>query len=251
MMQRIVSATVMVAFLGIAAVPARAEDPPPPWKAGLELSYLETSGNTESQTLSAGLNVERNFSSSKLTLVGAAIYGRKGGADEPASDKNWFASLKYDKAITERFYLYLLEKTERNTLKGFEFRYIHQGGLGYYLVNSADDILKFEAGGGYIHEDQIKPFKDTGNPSARAFAGYTHNFSKTSRFDEWVEYLPNLKKDSNDKMDYLIVEETALITNLSGNLALKVSLNVTYDHIPLPGFEKSDRVFKTALLYTF
>jgi putative salt-induced outer membrane protein YdiY len=62
-----------------------------------------------------------------------------------------------------------------------------------------------------------------------------------------VEYLPSL----SDGQDYLINEETAVIANLVGNLALKVSFNVAYDNLPPPDFQKSDRIFKTALLYTF
>jgi len=243
-MKRIFFFGLTVLLLGIIAPPAGAEEAPPPWKSSLEFSYLQTSGNTSSQTLSAGLKVERTFDFAKLTLQGGALYGRNG---DVTSDQSWFGSLKYDQNITERFYLFLLEMTERNTLKGIEFRYSHQGGLGYYLIKTPDDLFKLEAGAGYIHEDQIDPFRDRGYPSARAFAGYTHNFSKTSRFDEWVEYLPNL----NDSKDYVINEETALITNISGNLALKTSFDVTYDNLPPPDFQKSDRTFKTALLYTF
>lgn len=244
-MQRIIfSVFLMLGLLRIFPSPAWCQEPPPPWKSSLELSYLQTSGNSSSQTLSTGLKVERTFSFSKLTLEGGALYGKKG---DVTSDQSWFGSLKYDRNITDRFYLFILEMTERNTLKGMEFRYTHQGGLGYYLLKSNDNILKAEAGAGYVHEDQIDPFPDRGFPSARAFAGYTHNFSKTSRFDEWAEYLPNL----NDSKDYVINEETALITNLAGNLALKVSFAVAFDNLPPPGFQKSDRVVKTAFLYTF
>jgi len=243
-MKRIVSSILMLHLVAVFAAQARADEPPPPWKGSMELSYLQTSGNTSSQTFSGGLKIERNLSFAKLTLEGGALYGKK---EDVTSDESWFGSLKYDQNLTDRFYLFLLDKTERDTLKGIEFRYTHQGGLGYYLIKTEGDSLKLEAGGGYIHEDQVDPFPDRGFPNARAFAGYTHNFSKTSRFDEWVEYLPDLNKTK----DYVINEETALITNLKGNLALKVSFDVAFDNLPPPGFQKSDRVFKTALLYTF
>lgn len=237
-------ALMMIPLLGMFAVPARADEPPPPWKGSVGLAYVETSGNSSSKTFSGELKIERNFSPSKLTLQGSALYSE---SNDVTSDENWYGSLKYDRHLTERSYLYLLQKTERNTFQGIEFRYTYQGGFGYYLLNSPKDVLKAELGAGYIHEDQINPFPDRGFPSARVFGGYTHNFTEKSRFDEWVEYLPSLKK----KKDYLINEETALITNLVGSLALKVSFTVAYDNLPPPGHEKSDRTFKTALLYTF
>ena len=243
-MKRIIGFVLITGFTGIVTASAWADEPPPPWKGSVGLAYLETSGNTSSRTFSGELKVERNFSFSKLTLQGSAMYAE---SNDVTSDENWYGSLKYDQNLTERSYLYLLQKTERNTFQGIEFRYTYQGGLGYYLLNSSADVLKAELGAGYIHEDQVNPFPDRGFPSARVFAGYTHNFTEKNRFDEWVEYLPNLKNGQ----DYLINEETAVITNLVGSLALKVSFTVAYDNEPPPDHEKSDRTFKTALLYTF
>jgi hypothetical protein len=42
-----------------------------------------------------------------------------------------------------------------------------------------------------------------------------------------------------------------LVSNLAGGLALKMSYAVAYDNLPPPGFFKTDRLFKTTLLYTF
>ena len=243
-MKRIISLVLVLGFMGIVTGPTWADEPPPPWKGSVGLAYLETSGNTSSRTFSGELKVERNFSFSKLTLQGSAMYAEN---NDVTSDENWYGSLKYDQNLTDRSYLYLLQKTERNTFQGIEFRYTYQGGLGYYLLNSSADVLKTELGAGYIHEDQVNPFPDRGFPSARVFAGYTHNFTEKNRFDEWVEYLPSLENGQ----DYLINEETAVITNLVGSLALKVSFTVAYDNLPPPDHEKSDRTFKTALLYTF
>ena len=243
-MKRIISLVLISGVMGIVTGPACADEPPPPWKGSVGLAYLETSGNSSSKTFSSELKIERNFSSSKLTLQGSAMYAE---SNDVTSDENWFGSLKYDWNLTQRSYLYLGQRTERNTFQGIEFRYTYQAGLGYYLLNSPENVLKAELGAGYTHEDQVNPFPDRGFPSARVFGGYTYNFTDKNRFDEWVEYLPSLK----EKKDYLINEETAVITNLVGSFALKVSFTVQYDNLPPPDHEKSDRTFKTALLYTF
>jgi len=243
-MKRIVFMVLILGFTGTVAVPARADEPPPPWKGNVGLAYLETSGNSSSKTFSGELKIERNFLPNKLTLQGSGVYAE---SNDTTSAENWYGSLKYDRNFTDRTYAYLLQKTERNTFQGIEFRYTYQGGLGYLLLNSASDVLKAELGGGYIHEDQVNPFPDRGFPSARAFAGFTHNFTEKNRFDQWVEYLPSLTHGQ----DYLINEETAVITNVVGSWAMKVSFTVNYDNEPPPDHEKSDRTFKAALLYTF
>ncbi|MBI3805278.1 MAG: DUF481 domain-containing protein [Nitrospirae bacterium] len=235
----------LIVFCLLIAVvaPSHAEEPPP-WKGNLEFSYVETSGNTSSQTLVAAGKAERAFVDSKLSGEVKALYGESHGV---ASDKSWFATLKYDKNITELTYAFLSETVERNTLKGIEIRYISMLGLGHYFVKTTTDTLKGEAGAGYTRENPIAPLDDRGFPSARLFGGYTHAFTEKTRFEQTVEYLPNLK----EARDYLMNEETAFITNLMGNLAFKISYAVYYDHLPPPGFKKTDSLFKTALLYTF
>ena len=230
-------------LLFAAAAPLRAEEPPP-WKGNLELSYLQTSGNSNSQTLSTAGKLERSFTRSKLTAEAKALYGKQ---EDITSARNWFGSLKYDYLVSDRLSVYVLEIVERNVIKGIEFRYTHQGGLGYLLIKTVKDTLRVEAGAGYVREDRVDPFNDYGFPTARLFGGYLHAFDEKNRFEQTVEYLPNLRESE----DYLINEESSLISNLMGNLALKVSFAVAYDHLPPPDFQKSDRVFKTAFLYTF
>jgi putative salt-induced outer membrane protein YdiY len=227
----------------VIAAPLYAQEEPP-WKGNLEFSYVETSGNTSSETFVVAGKAERTFSASKWSAEVKALYGKK---EEITSDKSWMGTLKYDRNITERMYGFLSETVERNTLKGIEVRYTTLAGLGHYLVKTPTDVLKGEAGLGYTRENPIAPLNDRGYPTARLFGGYSHSFTEKTRFEQTVEYLPNLKEGD----DYLINEESAFITNLMGNLAFKVSYAVFYDSQPPAGFGKYDRLFKTALLYTF
>ncbi|MFY9271121.1 MAG: DUF481 domain-containing protein [Candidatus Manganitrophaceae bacterium] len=236
-----ISLTLVIAFPSFAQDTAQEA---PPWKGTVELSYIETSGNTDSQTFLGASKVERTFESSKLTGEIRGIYGER---KDLTSDKSWFGTLKYDKNITERTYGYLSETIERNTLKGIEARYITMAGLGYYFIKTATDTLKGEVGLGYTRENQVSPFADRGFPVARAFAGYSHSFDEKTRFDQTVEYIPNLKESKS----YLINEESAFVTNLMGNLAFKVSYAIFYNNLPPDELKKYDRLFRSALLYTF
>ncbi|TAJ98409.1 MAG: DUF481 domain-containing protein [Candidatus Manganitrophaceae bacterium] len=242
-MRHLIRNMVLFCLLVGVAKPLAAQETPP-WKGNLELSYLNTSGNTHSETFVAAGKAERTFAVSKLSGEIKAIYGEK---DNVASDKSWMGILKYDRNITEYTYGFLSESVERNTLKGIEIRSITLAGLGHYFIKTPSDTLKGEVGLGYTRENPISPFDDRGFPTARLFGGYVHSFTDKTRFEQTVEYTPNLK----EAKDYLINEESAFITNLMGNLAFKVSYAVLYDNLPPPGFGKYDRLFKTALLYTF
>jgi putative salt-induced outer membrane protein len=233
-----------------------AEEPQKGWKGNVEGGYIQTDGNNDSKTFSVAGKAEGDFGFGKLTASGNGLYGKskdqKTGVTT-TSNKNWLGNLKYDQNLTERSYLFASETVERDTLKGIEIRYSHQGGLGYYLMKSDHDTLKVEAGAGYVNEHPVKPNRNKGYPAARGYGEFVHNFTEKTRFEQWVEYLPNLKEGK----DYVIREESALITNLMGQFALKASFLVVYDNLPpvtpagTPGYQKSDRTFKTALIYTF
>lgn len=215
-----------------------------PFKGNLEFSYLDTSGNTDSTTFATSGKWERTFPDSKWTGEAAALYGKREGL---TSDKNWLLRLKYDRNISDLTYGFLMGSAERNVLKGIEIRYTLQTGLGHYFIKTERDLLKGEVGLGYLRENQVSPFPDNGYPTARLFGEYNHSFSQVTRFTQTAEFLFNLERGS----DYLFNEESAFITNLMNRLALKVSYAIAFDHLPPPGFTKTDRLFKTALLLTF
>ncbi len=155
--------------------------------------------------------------------------------------------LKYNENITEKTYSFLSQTVERDTLKGIEIRYVSMLGLGHYFIKTTTDSLKAEAGAGYTRENPVAPFPDRGYPTARFFSEYAHFFAEKTRFEQTVEYLPNLKTSR----DFIINEESAFITSLMGDLAFKISYAIAFDNLPPPTFHKTDRLFKSSLLLTF
>ena len=245
----------LIGVLGIVLVPvsfaSAQEPPPPPWKGNLELSYVDAGGNSNSQTFLAAGKVEHLMEHAKLSGEFSALYGETGGV---ASGKNWAGRLKYDRYLTDRFYAYGSEAVERDVLKGIEIRYFTQVGVGYEVIKTSTDLLKGEVGGGYVRENPIaldpvsgQPLNDRGFPTARVAGEYDHTFNDKTSFVQTATFLQSLKESN----DYLFNEETAFITNLMASLAFKVSYAIKYDNDPPPTFFKTDRLFKTSLLYTF
>jgi putative salt-induced outer membrane protein len=242
-MRRFLRLAVSLALLLFVPLPLFAQGVPPS-KGSLEFSYLDTSGNTDSQSLLLAGKGEQEWENSKLEGEVKALYGKKNGV---ASDKSWMFRLKYDENITELTYSFISQVVERDVLKGIEIRYISMLGLGHYFLKNTTDTFKGEVSAGYTRENPVAPFPDRGFPVARLFGGYVHTFAEKTRFEQTVEYLPSLKEVE----DYLLNEESAFITSLVGNLAFKISYAIFYDNLPPPTFHKTDRLFKTSLLMTF
>ncbi|MFZ5876534.1 MAG: DUF481 domain-containing protein [Nitrospirota bacterium] len=248
-MSRMVRVRMVVGLVGLVALwasPSFGQEAPVTdlWKGNLELSYIQTGGNTESKTLAAAGKAERMFERGKVTGEFNAIYGEKEGV---TSDKAWMARGKYDHFISPRAFGYLSETFERNVFKGVEIRYTTQAGLGYEFIKTPSDLLKGEAGIGYIRENPISPFDDLGYMTGRVYGEYEHAFEDKTRFLQTAEYLPAIEGGEG----FLFREESSIVANLMGNFALKVSYAVYYDSEPQPGFFKTDQLFKTSVLYTF
>jgi putative salt-induced outer membrane protein YdiY len=187
----------VMVLAGFPAVTVFAEEPQKGWKGNAELSFIQTDGNTDSKTFSAAGKAEGEFGFGKLTAAASGLYGKSKDQRTgvtTTSNKNWMGSLKYDQKLTARSYVFASETVERDTLKGIEVRYTHQGGVGYYLIKNEKDTLRVEAGAGYVNEHPVDPFRNKGYPAARGFGEFIHAFNGKTRFEQWVEYLPNLKE---------------------------------------------------------
>lgn len=165
-MKLLIAALYTLVLLAVSASSSLADEPPPLWKGDVELSYLDTGGNTNSQTFLIAGKVEHLLAHAKVSGEFAALYGEKSGV---ASDKNWMGKLTYDRYVTDRLFAYASEAVDRDVLKGIEIRYSSQGGLGYEFFKTSKDLLKGDVGAGYVHENPIALFPDRGFPVVRVF----------------------------------------------------------------------------------
>ena len=221
----------------------------PPWKGNLEISYIQTSGNTNNLNLSGAIKIERLFLGSKLLVPHRLLMEYKmlyGEQNDAVSDRSWFGQLKYDYNLSDRSFLYGLGTVEQNKLKGIQSRFLYQGGMGYYFIRNKRNTFKGELGGGYLNENRTLN-NDKSFPSGRTFFEFTHAFHENTRFEQKAELIANLDQGK----DYIIMAETAIITNLVGNLALKASFVIAYDNLPPTGFKTTDRIYKTSVLLKF
>ena len=221
------------------------------WNGDVEISYLQTSGNTENMSLSGTVKAHREFSNSKVFMEFRTLYSEQNSL---VSSKRWMSKLKVDRNIPFRrlfvlvpaFWVYGIGMIEQDELKGIERRVSLQTGVGRYLVQTEQNNLKVEIGAGYIIENRVSG-QTSRSPSGVGFLGFVHTFSEKTRFEQKMELILNLSEGEA----YLFNAEAAFITGLIGSLALKVSLGINYDNLPPIGFKSTDRLYKTSLLMTF
>ncbi len=231
-----------VAFVALAA-PLAADEPPPVWSGSGELSYVSTSGNTDTQTLGLGFNVEYKpgvwTSNLKLGYIRAETDG-----DLTAEKITGLLGTK--RSVSERFDVYGRTTFLRNKFAGIDSSWGLEAGGSYKALTGDRHFLDLSLGLGYTAEDRLtEPNRDFAMSTVGA--DYKWKISESTDFTNEFRYF----YDFDDSDDWRISNTTALSTAINSIFSLKASYALVYLNQPAVGFEKRDSVTSIALVAKF
>jgi putative salt-induced outer membrane protein len=236
-------------FIG-AALPLSAQEPPAPpptppplWSGQGELSFVATSGNSDTQTL--GVGAEVLYQPLPWTVAFKSAFVRN-EADGEEKANSLAAMVRGARAFSPRFEAFARADYLRNRFSGIESRWSGEGGVAYAVFPSPPNKLKVEAALGYATEKRVEG-PDPSYPSARLGLFYEWQISKTAVYSEELSFVEDLEETSN----WRIVNAGALTADVSTVLALKLSFAILYANEPVPGFGKRDTTFSAAVVAKF
>jgi putative salt-induced outer membrane protein len=199
-----------------------------------DLGYVNTSGNTEVQTLNFTDQVVMNTSPvNKITQQFSVVYGTN---QNKVQTSLWGAGVKDEYSFTKNIGLYGLFNWDRNTFAGIDYRYEEGAGVAFIPINSPRNRLEFDLGFSYfeVHStfpDSLGMPRDSSDNYAaiRTAVVYRHTFIK----------------------DYRVNSQTDVVAPLSKHIAVKLGYTIRYANLPPPGFKTTDRLFTSDLQFTF
>lgn len=241
---------VSAGLLLAAALPLSAQEPPAPpppppplWSGQGELSFVATSGNSDTQTLGVGAEVAWQPRPWSLAFKGAFVRNEADGEEKANS---LAAMIRGARTFTPRFEAFARGDYLKNRFAGIGSRWSGEGGVAYAIFPAPPNKVKAEVALGYTAEDRLAA-PDKSYPSARAGLFYEWQISKTAVYTEELSFIENLE----DTSDWRIVNAGALTADVSTFLALKLSFAILYSNEPVPGFEKRDTTFSAAVVAKF
>jgi putative salt-induced outer membrane protein len=194
-------------------------------KDEFEFSLVHTTGNTEVTTLAAQNTLTYQFTEKWLGewKIGT-LYNE---SDNDVNAEKYYTDLRLQYDVTERFYSYGIGGWLKDRFSGYDARYYVGPGVGYKFFDGPKHFLAGETGANYVHEELTD---DSTNDfvEGRLFGKYEYAFTEKNKFSQSLEYLQGF----DDKDNYLINSETALIAALNSYLALKLSYIVNYNNQP-------------------
>lgn len=208
-----------------------------------DVGLVNAAGNSDVTTLNVGDEVDYASGPWKAAQTFSVVYGKNEGV---VNASLWRATLRGDRALSDRWSIYALTAFDRNTFAGFDRRFEEGAGAAVQLVRQPRDQLSAEAGISIVQQHSITGLNDN-FPSARIAALYQHNFTKLAFFKQAAELLPDLKTSENLRVN----TESDVVAPLSQHISLKLSYVIRFDNLPEPGFKKTDRLLTSGIQITY
>lgn len=227
---------------GSLLAPKPAPAPPPPlWSGEGSLSYVQTTGNSENQTLGAGFKLLYQPSLWKAEFRSAFVRTQ---ADSVKSAERFNALLRGERSLGPRFAAFGRATVLRDVFSGIEAQESLEGGILYKLLESERQLFSVSAALGYTNENRVDPAPDRDFLAGRAAVAYRLKLGEASELTEDLDYLANFMRSD----DWRVTHAAALSASVSKAFAVKLSHQLYYFHDPVPGKKSTDTTFLASLV---
>ncbi len=220
------------------------------WSGEGELGGFQSSGNSDTVGLSAGLKLKREGIDWSHRLRARFDYQRQNGV---TSREQLLAAYEPRWQFGENVFAYGLAQYERDQIQGVDARYALSGGLGYKVVDREGLSLAIKAGPAY----RVTEYTDGRSESRVAgLAGFD--------FDWQIFERLTLTQDANAVAEtggeaLVIVDGsnttlnllTGLDVKVSDSLRARMSYQLDYDSNPPVGKVSTDTLTRATLIYGF
>jgi hypothetical protein len=226
------------------------------WDATAEAGVVQTTGNSQSTTISAGAKATRKEKQNKFSGEASATFARSSNlvidaaADgDPTvlsasevhrrtvtSAEAFNLKLRYDRFLSEADSLYIAALAGADVIAGKDL--VGGGQVGYARRLFKDDKHEVSAELGYDFSYESLSNGDANSiHSARGFVGYKGKLRTETSLDSSLEVLVNGNRQSDDVgpgEDTRATGIVSLSTKLSEGIALSLTFTAKYDHAPAP-----------------
>ena len=211
-----------------------------PWHTHTELSYIQTSGNTDTSSFGLDFHAQKSWLPHEIAFDFDSHYATSNGKET----KNvWFLETHYYYHFSKILELEYLVGYKRDKFSGFEYQFYTGPGLGWQAIQTPDQSLSLNLLILYSIDSYTTGQKDI-YPSGRAGLEYTYRITPTLTFFEEANWRSDLSHPSN----WFLYSKSSFYSTIDGKLKLGVSYKIDYKNRPPEDKKKMDRTFMVSLV---
>lgn len=217
------------------------------WKAGLNVGFALTGGNSQTETLSTGFTGIRQTTNDKLGLYANTVYATNNapGASPSTTANTAAGGARYDHDLDPKVFAFVAADFFADALQDLNLRSVFGGGAGFHAIKTSTTTLDLIGGLNYTRESY--------STFTRNFAALTlgeeltHKMGKSTVINEALTLFPDL----NSLGDYRGTFIFSTVTKLHNHLGWQNSFNDVYVTNPPLGKKQNDVIFTTGLNVSF
>lgn len=217
------------------------EAPEPLWSTKIGLSYVATTGNTETTTFGSDVDVERRPDPWGVEIF--ANYDRAEDSDEVQSERT-FGGARLKRAFGERWEVFGEATGEKDEFAGFDLRAVLAAGGTYHALVGPRHQLDFDLGLTWTDEDRLEPEDDLSYFGALVGLDYEWAISERSSFDQRLTWFPSFETSS----DWRLESVTSLEASLTDRFALRAGYEVRFENEPVGDHDDTDTTTRVSLV---
>ncbi len=211
-----------------------------PWYTHTELSYIQTSGNTDTSSFGLDFHAQKSWLPHEIAFDFDSHYATSDGKE---TKKVWFLETHYYYHFSKILELEYLVGYKRDKFSGFEYQFYTGPGVGWQVIQSMDQNLSLNLLVLYSIDSYTTGQKDI-YPSGRAGLEYTYRITPTLTFAEEANWRSDLSHPSN----WFLYSKSSFYSTIDGKLKLGVSYKIDYKNRPPEDKKKMDRTFMVSLV---
>jgi putative salt-induced outer membrane protein len=210
------------------------------WKGEGQIGASQSSGNTKSAGLSAGVALSRQGIDWTHKVRAQADYQRTNGR---TSVERYLVELEPQYRINDRAFAFGFGRWEHDRILGYDTRWNVSGGLGYKVIDGKTVSLSLKGGPAWRQTDFISGISDS-ELTALGGLDFGWQLSPTLRLTQVASTIIGEANSSTNSL-------TALNAKLSGALSARIAYAAQIDTSPPPGIERVDTQTRFTLVYGF
>ncbi|MEM7351383.1 MAG: DUF481 domain-containing protein [Acidobacteriota bacterium] len=233
--------------LTLMALPVRAHDPDAEegeakrWQGEAGLSFLSTTGNTDTESFGLDFHLDREPDPWGL---GIKVQVQRAEEDGLRTAERYFLGLRGKRAVGERWELFFGLSGEQDEFAGIDLRTLAEVGFSYQALVGPKHDLVFDMGATWTDEDRVPPELDSDSIGAILGLKYEWQISDSATLSERLTYYPNF----DDSDDWRYESTTALTASLNARFALQLAYDLRFRNQPVGDRDDTDASTKVSLV---